>query len=1212
MIKDGVFVENKVVIITGAEENNLKKINVKIPHNKITTVFGVSGSGKSSLIYSVLAQEAKRREKIDSGNASCLDFAVRPKFKTISNLPYCVTLKQRGLSQSISSTLATISGLHELLRDEFAKHGDIVASNGNIISPPSPFEIKQFIIKYYPNVKWDCFAIICFEKYTDGSAELEHLKSTGCKTAIFISSYDNIRREKKISSVKSLNNNYSHTILVPFDSVNSIESHTNIALESFLFESKSVSYNFSINYFDLATGTIYQKKSSELLSFNSSVSTGGRCSVCNGHGVVDGIDRNNLFSKIETLDSTFLNLKLNDKGCYKYILLCTDIVQKTLKKSGIDPGTNYFELKENDRQIINELVYPRILKHRGKPSIGKYVKSVICHSCNGTRLNYKANAVKLFGISISEILSYSVDDACDFFSDKPLHHKKTRVILSALKNATLGYLTLDRSTDTLSGGELQRLKFSLELNSAYKNLLYILDEPSTGLHPYNNYQIIQLINDLKEKNNTVIISEHNPEYIQNSDHVIELGSKSGIQGGEIIFEGRPVAGGASSPSVRRNVPTKVHNHVLKLDNVYANNIKGESFILPLYSLVCITGVSGSGKSSLIHKALVPSIKQYIEEKTYNTDLINNAVGFDKIQSIIELTQSQIGLNSRSIVATYLNIFDEIRDLFASLKVSREFNFDKSFFSFNSESGYCPSCKGLGVLDDMHCPSCLGDRYKPEVLNILYKDKNIVDVLNTSITELSSVFENKKLLLAFSTLNKLGLSHLTLGRTTPTLSGGEAQRLRLAQTLIESSEKISKGGFLFVLDEPTTGLNSENINQMISILDEIISYKNSVIIIEHNLNIIKHSDYIVDMGVGSGEEGGKNIFSGTFNELLKNTVSLTAKAFNGEFEKPARLAIDKQHLVTKTYNKQPPYKCNKFYMGDNHFLIEKRFSEHFNVKLDDNLFVYFRNKNNLFDFVKSLDNPIFSFNPFVGELYKFKIVPNSVRSKKIKHLKKLGFDMELMSNTHDWEFRVPTDDLEQAYIYGHGWLTVVTGDKNRYELSTRLVSVKNKIIGSPHIDEKTFNLYLNSCLYCKGTGYLSAYDRNIIIKNEALSINDSEFFHFDIKLKLKGVINQFIKEGLFDFNQPFIDLSQLEKDIFLFGFHEYKFLKPKGRKNAIGDYIRWQGLYAYIYREIDKIDMVFSSKIIASKYREKCPFCEKGICAEAGYYYVNDKNILEYL
>lgn len=1204
--------ENKAIIITGAEENNLKKINVNIPKNKITTVFGVSGSGKSSLIYSVLAQEAKRREKIDSGNASCLDFAVRPKFEKISNLPYCVTLKQRGLSQSISSTLATISGLHEPLRDEFAKHGNIVASNGNIISPPSPCEIKQFIIKYHPNVNWDCFAITCIEKYTDGSVELEHLKSTGCKTAIFISSYDNIRREKKISAVKSLNNKYSHTILVPFESVDFIESYTNIALESFFFESKGISYNFSIDYFDLLTGTIYQKKSSELLSFNSSASTGGRCSVCDGHGVIDDIDGHNLFSKKNTLNNTFLNLELNDKGCYKYILLCTDIVQKTLKKADIDPSTTYFELKENDRQVINELVYPRILKHRGKPSIGKYIKTISCPSCNGTRLNDKANAVKLFGISISEILSYSVDDACDFFSDKPLHHKKIRVILSSLKNATLGYLSLDRSTDTLSGGELQRLKFSLELNSTYKNLLYILDEPSSGLHPYNNYQMIGLINDLRDKNNTVIISEHNPAYIQNSDHVIELGPKSGIQGGEIIFEGPPFVAGVSSPSVRRDVSTKVHNPVLKIDNVYANNIKGESFILPLYSLVCISGVSGSGKSSLVHTALVPSIKQYIVEKTYNTDLIKNAVGFDKIQSVIELTQSQIGLNSRSIVATYLNIFDEIRYLFASLNISREFDFDKSFFSFNSESGYCPHCKGLGVLDDMPCPSCLGDRYKPEVLNIQYKDKNIVDVLNSSISELSTFFENKKLLLAFSILNKLGLSHLTLGRTTPTLSGGEAQRLRLAEALIESTNKISKGGFLFILDEPTTGLNSENINQMISILNEIISYKNSVIIIEHNLNIIKHCDYIIDMGVGSGEEGGRNIFSGTFNELLKNTVSLTAKAFNGEFKKPVKLAIDKQHLVTKTYNKQHFPKCNKFYIGDDHFLIEKRFSENFNVKTDDSSFVYFKNKNYLFDFVSSLDNPSFSFNPFVAELYKFKTVPNSVRSKKIKHLENLGFDIDLMSNMNDWEFRVPTDDLEQAYIYGHGWITVVIGDKNRYELSTRLVSVKNQIIGSPHIDERTFNLYLNSCLYCKGMGYLSAYNRNIIIKNETLSINDADFFHFDIKLKLKGVINKFKKEGLFDFNKPFIDLSKLEKNIFLFGFHEYKFLKPKGRENATGDYIRWQGLFAYIYNEIDKIDIVTSGKIRSSKYREKCPFCEKGICAEVSYYHVDNKNILEYL
>lgn len=1203
--------ENKFIIVSGAEENNLKKIDVTIPHNKITTICGVSGSGKSSLIYSVLAKEAIRREKIDSGNATCLDYAIRPKFEAIKNLPYCITLKQRGLSQAISSTLATVSGLHELLRDEFTKYGEIVACNGNKISAPNTFEIRKFINKYYSHDEFNCFAVICFNKYTDGSDEFKFLNEQNIKKIVLISSYDNVRREKKLSELKQLNSKYHYTILVKIPSINYIDSFEKIALKSFIVENKTKSFNFYFDYFDLSTGILYQKKSSELLSFNSTLPTSGKCLECDGHGVIDTIDHKNLFCKNRVLKDTFLNLEINDKGCYKYILLCQDTIQKYLKKFSIDANKNYFELNDKHQKIINNLVFPRILKHRGRPTIGKYVRRIQCPTCHGSRLNYKANAVKLHGVNITEILNYSVSDAYDFLFDKSIHHNKILSILSALKNATLGYLSLARSTDTLSGGELQRLKLAIELTNSYQNLLYILDEPSSGLHPYNNYQMIKLIHNLKEKNNTVIISEHNPIYIENCDHTIELGPHSGIHGGEVIFEGKTMKKPKNS-MICRNILTKEFEYNLKLDGVTVNNIKDENFIFPLYSLVCISGVSGSGKSSLIHKALVPSIKQYIADKSYPKNLIKRAVGLEKIKSVIELTQAQIGLNSRSIVATYLNIFDEIRDLYSSLDVSKEFNFDKGFFSFNSESGYCVSCKGLGVIDNFICPTCLGNRYKPEVLNIFYKNKNIINVLNSSISELMNIFNNDKLLLSFSVLNKLGLSHLTLGRITSTLSGGEAQRLRLAKVLIESMDLVANGGLLFVLDEPSSGLNTENINQILTILDEIISYKNSVIIIEHNLDIISCCDYIIDIGVESGENGGKNVFSGAFNELLNSKESLTAKAFRGEYEKPSIVLKDNQNLETKKYRNNSILDCNKFYLDDEHFRIEKLFANEFNVKTDNKSFHFFKSKEELINFIETLNKPIFSFNPFVSDLYKYKIVPTSIRKKKIKHLIGLGFDAKLYDEKNDWDFRIPASDLDQAYNYGHGWVTVITEDNIRYELSTRLISAENMIIGSPVIDESTFNLYLNSCLYCSGRGNLPAYDKTTIIENEKLSISDDGFFKFKLNLKLKSVINKLKQEGLFDFSKPFYKLTEYEKNIFLFGFNEYRFIKPNGRLNAISDYIKWQGLYAYVYQEMNKISIDQANKITHSKHNVKCPFCTKGINAEVGYYYVEDSTILDYL
>ena len=376
-------------------------------------------------------------------------------------------------------------------------------------------------------------------------------------------------------------------------------------------------------------------------------------------------------------------------------MLYQDTIEQTLKKNKIDKHKTYFDLSTDEQNIIKNLIFPKISQHQGQPSIGKFIKSIPCTECNGTRLNYKANAVKIHGLNISELLSKTVNELYFFLSDKKLHHKKILTVLESLKKATLEYLTLDRTTDTLSGGELQRLKLSLELNSEYKELLYILDEPSVGLHPFNNNQIIHLIESLRDKENTIIISEHSQDYIKNSDYMIELGVGSGNAGGEVVFTGKTKK--LQDTAYLRNKIKIDFNNALELISVNANNIKNENFIIPLNCLVAISGVSGSGKSSLIHKALIPNIKQYIADKSIDESLTQKIKNIEKIAAVVELTQSQIGINSRSIVATYLNIFDEIRNIFASLEISKEFGFDKSYFSFNSVEGACETCKGLGDL-----------------------------------------------------------------------------------------------------------------------------------------------------------------------------------------------------------------------------------------------------------------------------------------------------------------------------------------------------------------------------------------------------------------------------------------------------------------------------------------------------------------------------------
>ncbi|CAA6809684.1 MAG: Excinuclease ABC subunit A paralog of unknown function [uncultured Sulfurovum sp.] len=1202
-----------MIKIIKASENNLKNISVNIPQNKITSVIGVSGSGKSTLLYNVMANESQRREKIDSGNATCVDLALRAKFDSIENLPYCITLKQRGLSQSISATISTITKLHELLREEFVKYGDIKGINQTIITKPTINGIIEFIKKYHLKTKFEYFAVVCQYKYTNGINELKILRENNIKEAIFISSFDNKERIKKVSSVKNLSEKYHHTLLVPINELEDIKQYEQIALEDFYFRSKDIEFDFHIDYPDLDDGKIYQKKSVELLSFNSISIFGGKCKECNGHGNVESIDWDSLINKNKRLNEPFLVLEDNGKECYKYIGLCFDSIAKIIKKEKIDTHKSFFEIDSIARDIVKNIIAPKILKHQAKVTIGKFVKTITCPTCHGTRLNYKANAIKLHNKSISELLEFKIDELYEFLKEKDLHHKKVLTILESLKLATLGYLTLDRSTDTLSGGELQRLKFAIELNGEYKNLLYILDEPSTGLHPYNNFQMINLIQELKNRGNTIIISEHNQDYIQNSDYIIELGEGSGKSGGKVIYTGDKKEFNQIEYQRKR---LKVNlNYSIELNGVSANNIINEDFKIPLNCLVAISGISGSGKSSLIHKVLVPILQQYIEDKSYDNSLVQSANNLDKIEAIVELTQSQIGINSRSIVATYLNIFDKIRDIFATTEVAKEFNFDKSYFSFNSSSGACETCNGSAEVEDQLCSTCLGDRYKAEVLEVKYNNSyNIIELLNLTIEELRGVLDDEKLIFTIDILEKLGLSHLTLGRTTPTLSGGEAQRLKFAKTIIESYKKIKKGNFLFILDEPTTGLNGKDILRIYDIFKEILFYENSIIIIEHNLNIIKNSDYIIDIGLGSGKDGGKNLFSGSYEELVQHKESFTAKAFREEFKEYQKILFHNFNLKEKVYKKKELDYCHSFYLDEKHFQIEKEFSKKYIVKTDKEQHKYFRTKKELFTFAKTLIDTKIFFNPYTSKLFKYKIVPLSIKKERLKHLKKLKFNIATKDYEKDeWNYRVEIDNLEKAYNFGNGWVSIES-EGTIYNLFTRFVSIKNKIIGSPTINEHTFNLYLNSCQYCKAKGTLEAYRENLIIADDKKSILEDGFLYPLVKIKLRDVrsaINKFKKEEIFDFSRPFNQFSEEEKNIFLFGFKEYKFLKPKGRVNALGDYISWKGLYYYVYENLSKVPN--AKNIKESQYSKKCPFCDGvGIDKEVNYYLKDQLSISSYL
>lgn len=1241
--------KSKIKIVE-ANENNLKKINLEIPLHKITAFIGVSGSGKSSLLYNVIATEAYRREKIVKGLATCRDYAIRPKFTKIENLPHAVVVKQRGLQQSRSSTLATITGLHELLRDEFVKQGKIICQCGAEVSSPSQDTIFKFLSSY-SGAPIELFAIFAEEKYDDCQKEIELLKKYDIEEVLIISSYDEKEKIKKVKTLKKLSGNYANTIKIPLgkfldvsDIRKVLDASQCIALESFQAYINENSYHFKYDYICPSCNRLHHPATSSLLSFNTTAQTKtpGICTACHGCGTIESLDYAALVIPDRKINDNFLNLQHNGL-CYKHTYLCADSLEKFYKENKIDKNSTFYALLDDQQNKLKAYIEEKLFT-KEHITVTKFINTIPCPSCNGNRLNYKANAVKLYGHSISEILTQTIDELLLFFSNKKLHHQKIFNILHSLQNATVGYLSLDRTTPTLSGGELQRIKVAIQFNTSYKNLLYILDEPSIGLHAYDNLKFVSLLKSLRDKGNTVVISEHNPQYIKNSDYLIELGPGGGVYGGDVVSAQSAETYTQDDIDIKREKRQVNLENAIHLKGVCCNNINAQDFSIPLNALVVISGVSGSGKSSLVHQVLCPIIKNYLADRSVNTSHIKSVTGLEKLKSIVELDQSQIGLNSRSIILTYIGCFDSVRNIFASTQQSIALNLSDSFFSFNSNDGQCDFCNGLGEFENNICPSCLGKRYKPLVLEVLYKKFSISDVLDLTIDEAISFFsDDEDLLFAFNALANLGLGHLTLGRTTPTLSGGEGQRLKLAKSLLEAKNKIQKGSFIYILDEPTAGLSCKDIRKLFSVFDEILKFNNTIIVIEHNLSMIQYSDYVIDIGLGAGKLGGKNVFSGLYEDLLNHPQSLTAKVLrNDAYAEHQTLTNDKEReeLIEKEYLPSPPQfgtlaNCQKIYLTDAAFEIEKSLLHNYSLKLDSDKFKFFDSKEALLSFVTDLDKPAFyAFNPFTSDFYVYKKIPLSDIRNKLLKLSQIGFDELLIGNEifyikkdikkiieiNPWNIRLKTDSLETAYLHGSGWLSVFI-NSDFLEICTRLVSVQNKIIGSPKITTSTFNRYLNPCRECHGGGTLLTLDKNLVIKNPSLSILDDGFLHKAISDKLKSImqleikpaIRKFIEEDLFDFSKPYERFTTEELNIFLHGFIHKKFLKPNGNKNTKADYIAWKGLFFYVRDNLSKVDKNFSKEINVTVTNTPCPFCSgTGFNKELDFFTVDDIPIMERL
>lgn len=776
--------------VLSAKENNLKDIDVSIPINEITVVTGVSGSGKSSLVFDTIYAESERMflESISTNINILTNQLKRPNVFKINNLLPAIAISQKYTNRNPRSTVGTATDISKYIRLLFAKIASI--DTGNIW------------------LEGDF-------SYNNPKAWCEKCKGTGEEYIIDI--------DKIIDKRKSINDG-------------------------------------AILYWNETNHDYYKKLIIE----------------ASKHYNID------LDKALIDLDKDKLEFILNGKSDIEYTVRYKNYKNRYRTKKALFIGV-YREIFEELKNIDK----PSTLK-----SIQKFLKKDKCSCCNGSRLKKELLNFKIYdadiryfnNLTVSELKLWLIDNIREKgdLKDKVFIEVAQEVIrcIENLENVKLGYLSLDRSIPTLSGGEAQRLRLANQISSSLSGLLYVLDEPTMGLHVKDIRNIIFLIDNLKKNGNTILMVEHNAEIMLKADNIIDIGPRGGIYGGDIIFNGSPIELMKNEQSITANYLNNYKNNILNVEKLHINeyiriksatynNIKNQDFVLPLNQLVCITGVSGSGKSTFVENILEPSINK---KNNINCESIE---GIDKISKVIKVDQSPIGRSPKSNVATYTGLFDIIRDIFASTDEAKKNNLNKSYFSFNIEGGRCDNCQGDGILKiDMsfmgdtyiECNVCEGKRYKKNILDIKYNEKNIYDILNMTVLEAYEYLKlNKKAANILKCLIDVGLDYIKIGQSALTISGGEAQRIKLAKYLIEKNIK----NIVYILDEPSCGLHNQDTKKLINLLKNIVNSGNTVVVVEHNPEVIRSSNYIIDMGIEGGVYGGTVADMGTLDEIKKN-------------------------------------------------------------------------------------------------------------------------------------------------------------------------------------------------------------------------------------------------------------------------------------------------------------------------------------------------------
>ena len=933
---------NDYIVIKGARENNLKNINLKVPRNKLVVMTGVSGSGKTSLAFDTIYAEGQRRyvESLSAYARMFLDNVDKPDVDLIEGLSPAISIDQKTTSRNPRSTVGTVTEIYDYLRLLYARVGTPVCPNHGIeISSQTIEEMTNKIFTYPEESKVIILSPIAENRKGTFDKTLELLRKDGYSKVIIDD------EQYELDEEINLDKNKKHNIFVIIDRIKireesrsriyeSLEAACALSDGKIFVDIEDERLLFSEHYSCPHCGFTVGKLEPSMFSFNSPL---GACPTCHGLGIIFKMD----------LDSLIVdeNLSIAD-GAIRYlknIVFTENIEWQTYKKLfevyDIDVFKPYKDLTELQKEVIlygskepinyeihsvggitmrkNKIIegiatlierrYYETSSSFQKEYYGSYMKEATCDTCGGRRLSETVLSVKVGNKNIHEFTEMSIIQAIDFINNlklTPMQEKigsliikEIKIRLEFLKNVGLEYLTLSRKAGTLSGGEAQRIRLATQIGSHLTGVLYVLDEPSIGLHESDNQKLIATLKSMRDLGNTLIIVEHDEEIMRECDHIVDIGPYAGVHGGKIMAEGTPDEVAATPGSItgdylsgRRfiKVPESRrpgNGKSLIIRNAHANNLKNIDVEFPLNKLILVTGVSGSGKSTLVNDILYSTLTKKIYKSKVEVGAHDSIEGIETIDKVVNIDQSPIGRTPRSNPATYTGVFDAIRDLFAETKEAKLRGYTKSRFSFNVKGGRCETCGGDGViriamnfLPDVYvpCEACRGKRYNRETLECKYKDKSIADVLDMTIEEAYSFFENIPTIAPkMKTLVDVGLGYMKLGQSATTLSGGEAQRVKLASELY----KRINGNTIYILDEPTTGLHQYDIERLMIMINKIIEAGATAIIIEHNLDVIKLADHIIDLGPNGGDNGGQIVATGTPEEVAQVPESKT-----GEFLK----------------------------------------------------------------------------------------------------------------------------------------------------------------------------------------------------------------------------------------------------------------------------------------------------------------------------------------